>query len=150
MAFRRTRRTEVVRYVLNGFFPGLLGAAPQVEEYYHAAHQKYVPLHQHFRVPDEVYYKRTETTTEDLPNALTRVCACAYPGLGSVCQLLSLPHRLEGAVRLRGRAGAFAVHPPKQQRPPALYPRAFQRCSRHQRERCGRRRPATPSETFRE
>jgi len=59
--------------------PGALGLSAvrallgtHVEEYYHAAHQKYVPLHQHFRVPDEVYYKRTETTTEDLPNALTR------------------------------------------------------------------------------
>lgn len=79
----------------------LVGRAPQVEEYYHAAHQKYVPFHQHFRVPDEVYYKRTETTAEDLPKALTRVCACAFPGR-SVCQLLSFPRHQGGAVRLRG------------------------------------------------
>jgi hypothetical protein len=72
--------------------------APQVEEYYHAAHQKYVPLHQHFRVPDEVYYKRTETTTEDLPKALTRVCARALPGP------LCLP-AAQSAAPSKGRRG---------------------------------------------
>lgn len=53
-----------------------------MEEYYHAAHQKYVPSRgQRFHVPDEVYYKRTETTTEadDLPKALMKVCVYALP-----------------------------------------------------------------------